>query len=117
MRKVLKRFRKNLGGQITLSQKNLKLIEAEKKCDMYNVSSEVREFIVKNYIHCSIYTELNEKKIKQCDRCNKLFKIGDPVCLMKHHKDKKHMCQSCYDKIFVSISDSDEEEDALNGWY
>jgi hypothetical protein len=45
-----------------LSPKNLKLIEAEKKCDKYNISSEVKEFIITNYIHCSIYTELNEKK-------------------------------------------------------
>jgi len=99
-----------------LSPKNLKLIEAKKKCDEYNVSSEVREFIVTNYVHCSIYTEL-EDKIKQCDGCNKPFKIGDPICLMKHHKNKEHLCRSCYDKMFVSVSDSDEEEDVLNGWY
>ncbi|MCW4020771.1 MAG: hypothetical protein NWF14_06050 [Candidatus Bathyarchaeota archaeon] len=100
-----------------MSSKNLKLIEAKKKCDRYNVSSEVREFIVTNYIHCSIYTELYEDKIKQCDRCSKLFKIGDPVCLMEQHKNKECLCRSCYDKMFVSVPDSDEEEDALNGWY
>jgi len=100
-----------------LSPKNLKLIKAKKKCDRYNVSSEIREFIVTNYIHCSIYTELYENKIKQCDRCSKLFKIGDPVCLMEHYKNKEHLCRSCYDKMFVSVPDSDEQEDALNGWY
>jgi hypothetical protein len=117
MQKVLKKSKKNLNGWSTLSQKNLKLIEAEKKCDIYNVSSEVREFIVKNYINCSIYTELDEDKIKQCDGCSKPFKIGDPVCLMEHYKNKERLCRSCYDKIFVSVPDSDEEEDALNGWY
>ena len=100
-----------------MSPKNLKLIKAEKKCDTYNVSSEVREFIITNYIHCSIYTELYEKIIKQCDRCNKPFKIGDPVCLMEHFKNKKHLCRSCYDKMFVSVPESDEEENALSDWY
>jgi hypothetical protein len=95
----------------------MKLIEAHKKCDRYNVSSEVREFIVKNYTHCSIYTELYNDKIKKCDRCSKLFGIGDPVCLMEHHKNKEYLCRSCYDKKFVSVPDSDEEEDVLNGWY
>jgi len=100
-----------------LNQKNPKIMEAEKKCDKYNVSSEVREFIVENYIHCSIYTEQHENKIKQCDRCSKLFKIGDPVCLMEHYKNKEHLCRSCYDKMFVSVPDSDEQEDVLNSWY
>ena len=100
-----------------MSQKNLKLIEAEKMCDNYSVSTEVREFIVKNHIHCSIYTELHKNEIKQCEKCNKMFKIGDPVCLMEHHKNKEPLCRSCYDKIFVSVPDSDEEEDDLNGWY
>ena len=84
---------------------------------MYNVGSEVREFIVTNYIHCSIYTELYEDRNKQCDRCSNLFTIGDPVCLMEHHKKKEYLCRSCYDKMFISVPDSDEEEDALNGWY
>ena len=100
-----------------MSQKNIKLINAKKKCDKYNVCSEVREFIVKNYIHCSIYTELYEDEIEQCDRCNKPFRIGDPVCLMKHYKNKEHLCRSCYDKMFVSVPDSDEQEDVLNSWY
>ena len=100
-----------------MSPKNLKLIEAEKKSDTYNVSSEVKEFIITNYIHCSIYTELDENKIKQCERCNKPFKIGDPVCLMKQYKNKKHLCRSCYNKMFVSVPDSDKEEDTLSGWY
>ena len=100
-----------------MSQKNLKHTEAEKKCDMYNVSSKVREFIMTNYIHCSIYTELHEKIIKHCDRCNMPFRIGDPVCLMEHFKNKKYLCRSCYDKMFVSVPDSDEEENVLNGWY
>jgi len=100
-----------------LSLKNTGLKEAEKKCDRYKVSSEVREFIVKNYTHCSIYTELYEDKIKQCDRCNKPFKIGEPVCLMEHKKKKEYLCRSCYDKMFVSVPDSDEDDDALNGWY
>ena len=82
---------------------------------MYNVSPEVREFIVNNYVHCSVYTELY--KIKQCEKCNTLFKIGDPVCLMEHYKNKKYLCRSCYDKIFISVPDSDREKDDLNGWY
>jgi hypothetical protein len=90
-------------------------MEAEKKCDEYDVSSEVREFIVANYVHCSIYTGLD--KIKRCDGCDKPFKVGDPVCLMKQYKNKKYLCRSCYEKMFVSVSDSDEEEDVLNGWY
>jgi hypothetical protein len=98
-----------------MNQKNLKLIEAEKKCDKYNVRFEVRKFIVANYIHCSIYTEQHEKK--QCSRCSKVFKICDPICLMKHQKNKKFLCQKCYDKMFVSVPDSDEEEDDLNAWY
>ncbi len=96
---------------------NPKMIEAEKKCDMYNVSSEVRKFVIENYIHCSIYTEQYEDKIKQCSRCNRLFKIGDPICLMKHQKNKKYLCRTCYDKMFVSVSDSDEKDDSLDGWY
>jgi len=96
---------------------DLKLIEAKKKCDRYNVSPEVREFIVKNYVHCSIYTELNEDKIKQCDRCSKPFRISDSVCLIEKHRDKEYLCRSCYDKMFVSVSDSDEEEDVPNAWY
>lgn len=98
-----------------MGQKNLKLIELEKKCDMYNVSSEVKEFIANNYVHCSIYTE--HYKIKQCEKCNKMFKIGDPICLMEHYENKKYLCRNCYDKIFVSVPDSDMDEDALNGWY
>ena len=31
-----------------MNPKNPKIIEAEKKCDKYYVSSEVREFIVEN---------------------------------------------------------------------
>jgi len=100
-----------------LSLGNLKLMEAKKKCDRYNVSPEVIEFIVNNYVHCTVYTELYEGKIKQCNRCGKLFEIGDPVCLMKHHKDKEYLCRRCYDKMFVSVPDSDEEENVLNGWY
>ena len=100
-----------------MRQKNLKLIELEKTCDMYNVSSEVKEFIVNNYVHCSIYTEQNKDKNKKCSRCNKLFQIGNPICLMEHQKNEKYLCQTCYDKLFVSVHDSDEEDDALNGWY
>jgi hypothetical protein len=95
----------------------MKLTEAENLFDMYNVSSEVKEFIINNYIHCSIYTELYKNEIKQCDVCNETFKIGDPICLMEHQKEKEHLCRSCYEKMFVSVSDSDEQEDVPNGWY
>lgn len=100
-----------------MNPKNPEIIAAEKTCDKYNVSSEVRAFIIENYIHCSIYTEQHEDKIKQCNRCSKLFKIGDPVCLMTHQKNKEYLCWICYDKLFVSVPDSDVEAGDLNGWY
>ena len=100
-----------------MSLRNQKMNEAEKKCSKYNVSSENREFIVRNCIHCSVYTENVEDSIKQCDKCKKLFRIGDPICLMEHSKNKEYLCRNCYDKMFVSVSDSDEVEDDLNAWY
>ena len=92
-------------------------MEAEKKCDKYKVSPEIREFILKNFFHCSIYTELDEDRINQCDKCSKLFRIGDPMCLMEQSKNKEYLCGSCYEKMFVSVPDSDEDEDDLNAWY